>query len=232
MVLDFEEDREIPILLGRPFLATSRSIIDLEKNELTIKINGEIETFKCGHQLNGEKKLGEQCKELYVSNNPESRDKLPFINTKRINRFNEGDRWTRVEWHKRRWTNTDRMKELRKRELMILLDESGKFYVSLQDPKSRDTENRMWDMVFVRGKEVKSRSASVNGSTRTWKGELVARRLKQPQEEVGESSHPKLDWMTQRIQKLGPIFQEFARQNNIQFPNYALDMFGPIDMDK
>ncbi|KAA3474241.1 bromodomain-containing protein [Gossypium australe] len=31
VVLDFKEDQEIPILLGRPFLATSRFTIDLEK---------------------------------------------------------------------------------------------------------------------------------------------------------------------------------------------------------
>ncbi|KAA3483937.1 Retrovirus-related Pol polyprotein from transposon opus [Gossypium australe] len=41
VVLDFEENREIPVLLGRPFLATSRSTIDLEKNELTMKIIGK-----------------------------------------------------------------------------------------------------------------------------------------------------------------------------------------------
>ncbi|KAA3466620.1 Retrovirus-related Pol polyprotein from transposon opus [Gossypium australe] len=35
--------RETPILLGRPFLATSRSTIDLENNELIMKINGETE---------------------------------------------------------------------------------------------------------------------------------------------------------------------------------------------
>ena len=29
IVLDMEEDKEVPIILGRPFLATSRSIIDV-----------------------------------------------------------------------------------------------------------------------------------------------------------------------------------------------------------
>ncbi|KAA3462882.1 Retrovirus-related Pol polyprotein from transposon opus [Gossypium australe] len=40
VVLDIEKDCEIPVLLGGPFLATSGSTIDLEKNELTMKING------------------------------------------------------------------------------------------------------------------------------------------------------------------------------------------------
>ncbi|KAA3480390.1 Retrovirus-related Pol polyprotein from transposon opus [Gossypium australe] len=61
VLLYFEEDHEISILLRRPFLATSRTTIDLEKNELTMKINGETETFKCGHQPSEEdrRKIGE-----------------------------------------------------------------------------------------------------------------------------------------------------------------------------
>ncbi|KAA3461312.1 methanol O-anthraniloyltransferase-like [Gossypium australe] len=50
VILDFEKNHEIPILLGKPFLATSKSTIGQEKNELTIKINGETKIFKCGHQ--------------------------------------------------------------------------------------------------------------------------------------------------------------------------------------
>ncbi|KAA3470576.1 UPF0746 protein [Gossypium australe] len=46
-LLDFEEDWEIPNLLGTTFLATSKSAIDLEQNELTTKIDDEIEVFKC-----------------------------------------------------------------------------------------------------------------------------------------------------------------------------------------
>ncbi|TYJ39997.1 hypothetical protein E1A91_A04G108600v1, partial [Gossypium mustelinum] len=48
----FEEDCQKTILLGRPFLTTSRSAIDLENNQLTMKISGGTKTFKCGHQQN------------------------------------------------------------------------------------------------------------------------------------------------------------------------------------
>lgn len=41
IILYFDENCEIPILLGRPFLAMSKSTIDLENNELTMRINGE-----------------------------------------------------------------------------------------------------------------------------------------------------------------------------------------------
>ncbi|KAA3464070.1 Integrase, catalytic core [Gossypium australe] len=68
VILDFEGNREIPILLGRPLLATSGSTINLENNELTLKINGEIEIFKCGHNQNEEnrEKLGKPCYELTI----------------------------------------------------------------------------------------------------------------------------------------------------------------------
>ncbi|KAJ8748520.1 hypothetical protein K2173_003419 [Erythroxylum novogranatense] len=43
IVCDIEEDVEVPIILGRPFLATGRVLIDVEKGELTMRVNGEEE---------------------------------------------------------------------------------------------------------------------------------------------------------------------------------------------
>ncbi|MCI35559.1 hypothetical protein A2U01_0056780, partial [Trifolium medium] len=34
IIIDIEEDADVPIILGRPFLATSRAVIDMEKEEL------------------------------------------------------------------------------------------------------------------------------------------------------------------------------------------------------
>ena len=45
IVLDFEEDREIPIILGRPFLATGRTLIDVQRGELTMRVNDQEVTF-------------------------------------------------------------------------------------------------------------------------------------------------------------------------------------------
>ena len=36
IVLDMEEDKEIPIILGRPFLATDKAMIDVQKGELKL----------------------------------------------------------------------------------------------------------------------------------------------------------------------------------------------------
>ena len=38
IVLDMEEDKEIPIILGRPFLATSRVMIDVQRGELKLRV--------------------------------------------------------------------------------------------------------------------------------------------------------------------------------------------------
>ena len=45
IVLDMEEDQDIPIILGRPFLATGRALIDVQKGELTMRVQNEQVTF-------------------------------------------------------------------------------------------------------------------------------------------------------------------------------------------
>ena len=45
IVLDMEEDEEIPIILGIPFLATSRALIDVKKGELTLRALEDEITF-------------------------------------------------------------------------------------------------------------------------------------------------------------------------------------------
>ncbi|XP_062118572.1 uncharacterized protein LOC133832214 [Humulus lupulus] len=45
IVLDYEADREIPIILGRPFLTTGRTLIDVQKGELTMRVQDEQVTF-------------------------------------------------------------------------------------------------------------------------------------------------------------------------------------------
>ena len=38
IVLDMEEDKEIPIILGKPFLATGRAMIDVQRGELKLRV--------------------------------------------------------------------------------------------------------------------------------------------------------------------------------------------------
>ncbi|KAK2421769.1 hypothetical protein QL285_032361 [Trifolium repens] len=46
MILDIQEDEEHPIILGRPFLATSRALINVELAELTLRSGAEERTIK------------------------------------------------------------------------------------------------------------------------------------------------------------------------------------------
>ncbi|XP_050217648.1 uncharacterized protein LOC126668500 [Mercurialis annua] len=46
IVLDMEEDKEVPLLLGRPFLATSKAIIDVEGGKLTLRVGQEEVIFE------------------------------------------------------------------------------------------------------------------------------------------------------------------------------------------
>ncbi|XP_038904241.1 uncharacterized protein LOC120090585 [Benincasa hispida] len=45
VIFDYESDREVPIILGHPFLATGRALIDVQKGELTIKVDDQEVKF-------------------------------------------------------------------------------------------------------------------------------------------------------------------------------------------
>ncbi|PIN12235.1 DNA-directed DNA polymerase [Handroanthus impetiginosus] len=45
VVLDMKVDSEVPIILGRPFLATGRTLIDVQKGELTMRVQDQQITF-------------------------------------------------------------------------------------------------------------------------------------------------------------------------------------------
>ncbi|XP_059295634.1 uncharacterized protein LOC132048971 [Lycium ferocissimum] len=46
VILDCAVDRDIPIILGRPFLATGRALMDSKKNEIKFRVNDEEVTFQ------------------------------------------------------------------------------------------------------------------------------------------------------------------------------------------
>ncbi|XP_062120434.1 uncharacterized protein LOC133834738 [Humulus lupulus] len=45
IILDYEANRDVPIILGRPFLATGRTLIDVQNGELTMRVNDQQVTF-------------------------------------------------------------------------------------------------------------------------------------------------------------------------------------------
>ncbi|XP_073137709.1 uncharacterized protein [Henckelia pumila] len=46
VILDMDEDCEVPMILGRPFLAASRALIDVERGELVLRLKDEQVIFK------------------------------------------------------------------------------------------------------------------------------------------------------------------------------------------
>ena len=51
VMIDIEEDKQVPLLLGRPFLATRVALIDVKKGELTLKVGEEAVHFKINQSL-------------------------------------------------------------------------------------------------------------------------------------------------------------------------------------
>ena len=45
IILDMEADSRVPLLLGRPFLATGAALIDMQKGVLTLMIGEEVAAF-------------------------------------------------------------------------------------------------------------------------------------------------------------------------------------------
>ena len=51
VVLDMEEDREISLILGRPFLAGRRALINVHNGNLTLRVNDEEVSFNIYHTM-------------------------------------------------------------------------------------------------------------------------------------------------------------------------------------
>ncbi|GJR72218.1 reverse transcriptase domain-containing protein [Tanacetum coccineum] len=51
VVVDYDVDPLVPLILGRPFLRTTRALIDVYGEELTLRVDDEAITFKVGQTL-------------------------------------------------------------------------------------------------------------------------------------------------------------------------------------
>ncbi|KAL5538178.1 hypothetical protein UlMin_045882 [Ulmus minor] len=63
IVLDYEANLEVPIILGRPFLATGRTLIDVQKGELTMRVQDEQVTFNAFQSMKFPSEV-EECSAL------------------------------------------------------------------------------------------------------------------------------------------------------------------------
>ena len=51
VILDMEEDWDIPLILGRPFLATGRALIGVHNGNLTLRVNDKEVKFNIFHTM-------------------------------------------------------------------------------------------------------------------------------------------------------------------------------------
>ncbi|GJY73466.1 reverse transcriptase domain-containing protein, partial [Tanacetum coccineum] len=53
VVVDYEADPRVPLILGRPFLRTARALIDVHGEEMTLRHDDQSVTFKVGFRFLG-----------------------------------------------------------------------------------------------------------------------------------------------------------------------------------
>ena len=51
VAINMEEDKQVPLLFGRPFLATRAALIDVKKGKLTLRVGDEAVHFNLNHIL-------------------------------------------------------------------------------------------------------------------------------------------------------------------------------------
>ena len=67
VIMKMEEDTQVPLLLGRPFLATGASLIDVQKGELTLRVGNDAVHFNLNRSLEHPDVDAESC--MAVENN-------------------------------------------------------------------------------------------------------------------------------------------------------------------
>ena len=67
VIMQMEEDTQVPLLLGRPFLATGATLIDVQKDELTLRVGNEAVHFNINRSLEHPDVDADSC--MAVGNN-------------------------------------------------------------------------------------------------------------------------------------------------------------------
>ena len=73
-IMQMEEDTQVPLLLGRPFLATGAALIDVQKGELTLRVGDEAVHFYISRSLEHPNVEADSC--VDVRNNRLLNDEL------------------------------------------------------------------------------------------------------------------------------------------------------------
>ena len=90
IILDMEEDSQVPLMLGKPFLATGATLIDMQKEVLTLRVGNEVAAFnliKGMQNIDIDKESCNVIDDVYVLNSEvhnDCNDQI-FINEKEMN---------------------------------------------------------------------------------------------------------------------------------------------------
>ena len=74
VIMQMEEDTQVPLLLGRPFLETGAALIDVQKGELTLRVGNEAMHFNINRSLEHPNVEADNC--MAVRNNNLLNDEL------------------------------------------------------------------------------------------------------------------------------------------------------------
>ena len=64
VVMKMEEDNQVPLLLGIPFLATGVALVDVQKGELTLRVGNEAVHFNLNKSLTQSDVDAENCNSI------------------------------------------------------------------------------------------------------------------------------------------------------------------------
>ncbi|XP_057719694.1 uncharacterized protein LOC130934121 [Arachis stenosperma] len=84
VILEMEENPLHPIILGRPFLATARALIDMERRELVLRIHDEqltFNVFKPSQEANHDNKESEEEHKKELMKEPNKGTQVPHLKT-------------------------------------------------------------------------------------------------------------------------------------------------------
>ncbi|GJV22867.1 reverse transcriptase domain-containing protein [Tanacetum coccineum] len=89
VVLEMDEDELVPIILGRPFLATARAVIDVHEGKLSLRVGDKIVTFNIGRTMKSKHSRGDY---LYCADHT-----AKLVQERWVDTVNHDGRWTEEE---------------------------------------------------------------------------------------------------------------------------------------
>ncbi|GJW00985.1 putative reverse transcriptase domain-containing protein, partial [Tanacetum coccineum] len=81
VILDMEEDHRIPIILGRPFLATAHAMIDVFNKNISFKVGDEIITFDLEKSMKFPPFNEDTCHVLHETHEDDDNPTLFIVNS-------------------------------------------------------------------------------------------------------------------------------------------------------